>query len=71
MHPNERQQQETAANARLIAAAPDLLSALEAMLPLACDGIDARDRDAADNADEGQRIIDSARAAIAKARGTK
>lgn len=41
--------------------------ALRDVLPVACDGIDARDRDGAENADEGQAAIEKARAALALA----
>ena len=49
---------QTKANARLIAAAPDLLAALETRLPVAASAYGAMTND-----------LDAARAAIAKARG--
>ena len=36
------------------------------LLPLACDGVDARDRDKASNANEGQQTIEKARAMLAR-----
>lgn len=52
------------ANARLIAAAPDLLDALEDMLSCHCD-LDFYDTEAS----EKDAVADAARAAIAKAKG--
>jgi len=54
--------EETDANARLIAAAPDLLAALETVMPWASKAV-------ADhyNQKQGKRALDIARAAIAKA----
>lgn len=52
---------EAEANARLIAAAPDLLEALETLLAAASGPLEGR-------SDANDRILDSCRAAIAKAR---
>lgn len=49
------------ANARLIAAAPDLLAALEELLPIAARSIQGTT--------DGEPILQAARAAIAKATG--
>jgi hypothetical protein len=54
------------ANARLIAAAPDLLEALRALLPLAEFGAREQSPPYADG-----HLIDAARAALAKAEGTR
>lgn len=55
----------------LMAAAPDLLRLLEAVLPVAADGVDARDRDGSANAAEGQDAIDAALDLINRLRGAK
>ena len=55
------------ANARLIAAAPELLEALEDMVALAADAMRAAQRDGCEYAIEAE--LSSARAAIAKAKG--
>lgn len=62
------------ANARLIAAAPDLLAALRALLPLAERGrasvlSESSDEERSGHADGFDATIEDARAAIAKARG--
>ncbi len=54
---------ESAANARLIAAAPDLLAALEELLPAAARSIQGTT--------DGEPILQAARAALAKATGDK
>lgn len=51
--------EEAKANARLMAAAPDLLDALQNMTLMYCDGFDYEDDD----------VVIKARAAIAKAKG--
>ncbi len=57
---------EAVANARLIAAAPELLEALPALIVIALDSLDGMD---AETREECERDIAKARAAIAKATG--
>lgn len=56
---------EAVANARLIAAAPDLLAALQALLTMQIKGHSLADR--LQFSDEGRTLLDQSRAAIAKA----
>jgi len=59
------------ANARLIAAAPDLLAALEAVLPDLWDGIDLATEQSVNEAwlADALHRLDAARAAVNKAKG--
>ena len=61
-HPTQEENERTIANARLIAAAPDLLAALEALVGEA-------DLGEVDLDDDDRAKLEQARAAIAKATG--
>lgn len=61
--------QEAADNARLIAAAPELLAALNALLNLSVKGHALADR--LQFSDSGRAILNQARAAIARATGSQ
>jgi hypothetical protein len=66
----DKQRDEVRANARLIAAAPDLAAALQALIPLAEEGIRAWAPLALeDELEAAHTLVEQARAALAKVEG--